>query len=42
VTAASLLQGSESVPTGKGLDKFGDGVLFVTYSVSIGLACWRG
>lgn len=29
------MQGNESVPTGKGLEKFGDGVLFVTYSLLI-------
>lgn len=29
------LQGSEAVPTGRALERFGDGVLFVTYSLLI-------
>lgn len=29
------LQGSENVPTGRGLEKFGDGCLFITYSLLI-------
>lgn len=42
-SASITLQGSEPVPTAKGLEKFGDGVLFVTYSVSLfGLAGLAG
>ncbi|PSC70731.1 strawberry notch [Micractinium conductrix] len=35
-------RGSESVPTGKGLDKFGDGCLFITYSLLISGLRGRG
>jgi hypothetical protein len=31
----ACLQGSDSVPSGKGLERFGDGCLFVTYSLLI-------
>lgn len=33
--ALAGLQGSESVPTGRGLERFGDGCLFITYSLLI-------
>ena len=35
VRPPARVQGSESVPTGRGLEKFGDGCLFITYSLLI-------